>query len=65
MYDGSSKELTTNIIAESMFTQVDYEVHDYQLPQEITDHRRDRLSMPKSDGMICSRNVNIVVNKAT
>ena len=36
MSDGSSKELTANIIAESMFTQVDSEGHHYQLPQEIT-----------------------------
>ena len=27
MSDGSSQELTANIIAESMFTQVDYEGH--------------------------------------
>ena len=36
MSDGSSQELTANIIAESMFTQVDSEGHHYQLPQEIT-----------------------------
>ena len=29
--DGSSQELTANIIAESMFTQVDFEGNNYQL----------------------------------
>ena len=56
MSDGSSQELTANIIAESMFTQVHSEVHHYQLPQEITDHRKDRSSIPISDGMISLRN---------
>ena len=31
MSDGSSKELTANIIAESIFTQVDFEGNNYQL----------------------------------
>ena len=43
IYDGSSQELTANIIGESMFTQFDYEGHHYQLLQEITDHRKDRF----------------------
>ena len=40
MSEGSSQELTANIIAESMFTQVDSEGHHYQLLQEITDHKK-------------------------
>ena len=43
MYYGSSQELTTNIIAEYMFTQVDSEGHHYQLLQEITNHRKYRF----------------------
>ena len=43
MSDGSSQELTANIIAESMFTQVDSEGHHYQLLQEITRHRKNRF----------------------
>ena len=42
IHDGSSKELTTNIIAESMLAQVDYGGHHYQLLKKITDHRKDR-----------------------
>ena len=51
MSDESSQELTTNIIAESMFTQVDFEGHHYQLLQDITDHRKEWLTRPISDGM--------------
>ena len=42
MSDGSSQELTANIIAESMFTQVDSEGRHYQFLQEVTYHRKDR-----------------------
>ena len=41
MSDGSSLELTANIIPESIFAQVDSEGHHYQFLQEITDHRKD------------------------
>ena len=65
MSDGSSQELTVNIIAEYMFTQVYSEGHHYQLLQEITDHRKDRSSIPISDGMIRLRNGNMVPKKTT
>ena len=48
-----------------MFTQVYSEGHHYQLLQEITDHRKDRSSIPISDGTICSRNGNMVLKKKT
>ena len=60
-----SQELTANIIAESMFAQVDSEGHHYQFLQEITDHRKDRSEIPISDGMICSHNGNMVPKKKT
>ena len=41
MSDGSSEELTANIIAEYMFAQVDSEGHNYQFLKEITYHRKD------------------------
>ena len=65
MSDGSSQELTSNIIDESMFAQVDSEGHHYQLLQERTDHRRDRSSIPISDGMIHYHNGNMVQKKTT
>ena len=65
MSDGSSKELTANIIAESIFTQVDSEVHHYQLLQEIPDYRKYLSSILISDGMIFPRNGNMVPKKTT
>ena len=65
MSDGSSQELTANIIAGSMFTQVDSEGHHYQLLQEITDHRNDRSAIPILNGMIHSHNGNMVPKKTT
>ena len=65
MSDGSSQELTANIIAESMLTHVDSEVHHYRFLQEITDHKKDRSSITLSDGMIRSRNGNMVPKKTT
>ena len=65
MYDGSPQELTDNIIAEQMFAQIDSEGHHYQLLQDITDHRKDWLTRPISDGMICLRNGNMVSKKTT
>ena len=58
--DESSQELTVNIISEYMFTQVDSEIHHYQLLLEITDHRKDGSSIPISDGMTRLRNGNMV-----
>ena len=55
MSDGSLQELTANIIVESMFAQVDSEGHHCQLLQEITDHSKDRSSIPISDGMNSKR----------
>ncbi len=48
--DGTTKELTANIIAESMFSQVDDEGHHFQLFSEISEHRRLDSAMNKSDG---------------
>ena len=65
MSDVSSQELPDNIIAESMFTQVDSEGHHYQFLQEITYHRKDRSSIPISDGMIRLRSGNMVLKNTT
>ena len=53
--DGTTKELTANIIAESMFSQVDAEGHHYQLLDEITEHRKLDTAIPKKDGFYTSR----------
>jgi hypothetical protein len=48
--DGTTKELAANIIAESMFSQIDAEGHHFQLLQEISEHRRKKDAVPKSEG---------------
>ena len=48
--DGSTKELTANIIAESMFAQIDEEGHHFQLLKEISEHRRLDNAVSKADG---------------
>ena len=65
MSDGSTQELTANLIAESMYSQVDSEGHHYQLMAEISDHRKDRTAIPISNGMMRSRNGNMVPKKTT
>ena len=65
MYDVSSQELTANIIAESMFSQVDSKGNHYQLLQEITDHRKDRSEIPISYVITRLHNYNMVPRKTT
>ena len=48
--DGTTKELTANLIAESMYSQVDDEGHHFQLLKEISDHRKDDTAIEKKDG---------------
>jgi hypothetical protein len=50
--DGSSRELTYNVIAENLFSQCDTEGRQFQLVQEISDHRSDDTSMAKGDEWI-------------
>jgi hypothetical protein len=48
--DGTTKELTANIIAESLFSQIDEEGHHFQLLHEISEHRRNKNAISKADG---------------
>ena len=41
-----------------MFAQVDYEGNQYLLINEITDHRKDKKSIPISDGIPRGHNGN-------
>ncbi len=50
--DGSTKEVTANLIAESMFSQVDSEGHHFQLLSEISEHKRLDTAIRKKDGYI-------------
>jgi hypothetical protein len=48
--DGSTDAFSANVIAESMYSQIDDEGHSYQLLQEIIDHKSDGNAVVKDDG---------------
>ena len=50
--DGMTEQLADNIIAENVFSQVDSECHNYQVLTEVTDHKKDDISIAKMDGFI-------------
>ena len=47
--DGSTDTYTTNIIAESMFSQVDDEGRSFAIIQDITDHRKNGSAVDSDD----------------
>jgi hypothetical protein len=47
--DGSSRELTHNLIAENLFSQCDSEGRQFQIIKEISDHQSDGTAMAKGD----------------
>ena len=57
--DGTTKEVTANILAESMFSGVDSEGRHYQILSEITDHEKDGTEIKQKDGYFKSRNGNL------
>jgi hypothetical protein len=48
--DGTHEKYQANIIAETMFAQVDNKGNQYLLLQEITDHKRDNSAILISEG---------------
>jgi hypothetical protein len=50
--DGSSRELTYNIIAENLFSQCDTEGRQFQIIKEISDHRSDDTAIRKGEEWI-------------
>jgi hypothetical protein len=50
--DGSIDTYSANLIAESMYSQVDEQGHRHQLIKEITDHRKDGSAVHIDDGII-------------
>ena len=50
--DGMAGQMTDNIIAENMLSQVDSEGHHYQLLTQVTDHNRDFSAITKVNGYV-------------
>lgn len=63
--DGSTEELTANVIAENMLSSCDSEGRHYQLISEIIDHNRSSDAIRISDGYIRSKGGNKVPKKTT
>ena len=50
--DGMAGQMTDNIIAENMLSQVDSEGHHYQVLTKVTDHKIDESKIIKVNGFI-------------
>ena len=58
--DGTTKEVYANIIAESMFSDIDSESHHYQILKEIVGHEQKNNAISKENGYCTSHNGNRV-----
>jgi hypothetical protein len=58
--DGTTENYYANVIAENMHAQVDLKGHQYQLMDEIVDHRSDNTAVSRENGFAVSRNGNRV-----
>ena len=63
--DGSTENYSANVIAECMYAQVDAEGNQFQLLDEITDHRSDNLAIRIDDGFVTSQSGNRVPKPTT
>ncbi len=63
--DGSSENYFAKVIAACMYAQVDSEGNQYQLLNEITDHRSDNSAIQIADGFVTSRNGNRIPKPTT
>ena len=63
--DGMTEQLAANIITENMLSQVDSEVHHYQVLTELTDHKKDDSAIAKVDGFIKSNSGNLQRKRIT
>ena len=63
--DGTTEELTANVIAENMLSQCDEQGNQYMLLNEIMDHKKDGSAIPISNGFIISKSGNKTPKKTT
>ena len=63
--DGTTENYFANVIAENMYAQIDSEGQQYQLLNEIVDHRADNTAIPVEQGFVRSRNGNEVPKVTT
>ena len=63
--DGRVREYAANLVAENIYAQVDSEGREYQLLEDICDHKSDGSAVQKADGMIQGKNGNLHKKKTT
>ena len=63
--DGTTEQLTANIIAKNKMSQVDSEGHHYQVFTGVTDHKNDDSAIANLDGFIKSSNGNLHRKRTT
>ena len=63
--DGTTEQLASNIIAVNVMSQVDSEGHHYQVPTEVTGHKKDDSSISKVDSFIKSSSGNLHRKRTT
>ena len=63
--DGTTENYFANVVAECMYAQVDSEGRQFQLLQEITDHKSDNSAISVANGFVTSRNGNRVPKVTT
>ena len=62
--DGTTQEYYANVLAENMFAQVDTEGREFELLQEIVDHRKDASAIGKNEAFLTTKS-NRKVRKRT
>ena len=63
--NGSTENNFANVMDENMYAQVDDKGRQYQLLDEIADHRTDRTALRIEDGFMVSQNGNNVPKQTT
>jgi hypothetical protein len=63
--DGEEKDITYNILAEHLYSQVDSEGSQYRLFKEIFNHRRSKSAVDKADAYRVLSNGTRVPKKST
>ena len=63
--DGMTEQLSSNIIAENMLSQVDSEGHHYQVLTEVTDKKKDDSDISKLGGFINPSSGNLQRKRTT
>ena len=63
--DGTIKEYSANVIAESIYARVDKEGNEYRLLEEIIEHRKDGHAVSHDDKYIVGKNGNKHLRRTT